>query len=112
MGSCPATYDLSGVPVGVLFAPDHTPELEIMKQLLKGVLDPGQAAQDWAAPKWLKHPNIELYVHDENIFVMGSTHKEVEAIQVQANASRQLAVHLKQEIQRIISLSKPYDPAA
>jgi len=62
--------------VGVLFAPDHTPELEIMKQLLKGVLDPGQAAQDWAAPKWLKHPNIELYVHDENIFVMGSTHKK------------------------------------
>jgi len=43
---------------------------------------------------------------------MGSTHKEVEAIQVQANASRQLTVHLKQEIQRIISLSKPYDPAA
>jgi phosphatidylserine/phosphatidylglycerophosphate/cardiolipin synthase-like enzyme len=30
------TYDLAGVPVRVLFAPDHTPELEIVKQLLKG----------------------------------------------------------------------------
>jgi phosphatidylserine/phosphatidylglycerophosphate/cardiolipin synthase-like enzyme len=179
----PRTYDLSGVPVRVLFAPDHTPELEIMKQLLKGskecyfaiftfagssgiddamlalarggmtlkgALDPGQAAQDWAAPKWLKHKNIELYVpkragafaklrklhhklmviderivvagsfnytqpaneyNDENIFVMGSTHAEVEGVEVEANASRQLAVYLKQEIQRIISLSKPYDPS-
>lgn len=94
-GDVPATYDLAGIPVRVLFAPDHTPELEIVKQLLKGskecyfaiftfagssgiddamlamarggmtvkgVLDPGQAAQNWAAPKWLKHPNIELFV--------------------------------------------------
>ena len=118
---------------------------------LKGALDPGQVAQDWAAPKWLKHQNIELFVpkrqgafarlrklhhklmviderivvagsfnytqpaneyNDENIFVMGSTHKEVEGIEVEADASRQLAVYLKQEIERIISLSKPYDPAA
>jgi phosphatidylserine/phosphatidylglycerophosphate/cardiolipin synthase-like enzyme len=50
--------------------------------------------------------------NDENIFVMGSTHAEVEGVEVEANASRQLAVYLKQEIQRIISLSKPYDPAA
>jgi hypothetical protein len=35
-GEVPRTYDLAGVPVRVLFAPDHTPELEIMKQLLKG----------------------------------------------------------------------------
>jgi phosphatidylserine/phosphatidylglycerophosphate/cardiolipin synthase-like enzyme len=183
-GEVPKTYDLAGVPVRVLFAPDHTLELEIMKQLLKGskecyfaiftfagssgiddamlalarggmklkgALDPSQAAQDWAAPKWLKHQNIELFVpkregafaklrklhhklmviderivvagsfnytqpaneyNDENIFVMGSTHNEVEGIPVEAGASRQLAVYLKQEIQRIISLSKPYDPAA
>jgi phosphatidylserine/phosphatidylglycerophosphate/cardiolipin synthase-like enzyme len=31
----PGTYNLAGVPVKVLFAPDHTPELEIMKQMLK-----------------------------------------------------------------------------
>jgi hypothetical protein len=43
---------------------------------------------------------------------MGSTHAEVEGIEVEANASPQLAVYLKQEIERIISLSKRYDPAA
>jgi hypothetical protein len=43
---------------------------------------------------------------------MGSTHAEVEGVEVEASASRQLAVYLKQEIERIISLSKPYDPAA
>ena len=81
------------------------------------MLDPGQAAQNWAAPKWLIHPNIELFIperkgvfaslrklhhklmviderivvagsfnytepaneyNDENIFVLGSTHDEVE----------------------------------
>jgi hypothetical protein len=36
----------------------------------------------------------------------------VEGIEVEADASRQLAVHLKQEIQRIIALSKRYDPPA
>lgn len=38
-GDVPATYDLAGIPVRVLFAPDHTPELEIVKQLLKGARD-------------------------------------------------------------------------
>ncbi|HEY7755648.1 MAG TPA: phospholipase D-like domain-containing protein [Actinomycetota bacterium] len=35
-GDVPRAYSLNGVPVKILFAPDHTPELEIMKQLLKG----------------------------------------------------------------------------
>jgi phosphatidylserine/phosphatidylglycerophosphate/cardiolipin synthase-like enzyme len=35
-GDVPSTYDLGGVPTKLLFAPDHTPELEIMKQMLKG----------------------------------------------------------------------------
>jgi phosphatidylserine/phosphatidylglycerophosphate/cardiolipin synthase-like enzyme len=96
-GDVPRTYDLAGVPVKVLFAPDHTPELEFMKQMLKvrtegeirfaiftfagssgiddtmlalarggvtirGVLDPAQARQKWAAPAWLRHENIELRV--------------------------------------------------
>ena len=94
-GDVPKVYDLAGIPVKILFAPDHTPELEIIKQMLKGekeiffaiftfagssgiddamlalarggmqikgVFDPGQAKQKWAAPAWLKHPNIELYV--------------------------------------------------
>ena len=34
-GDVPRAYNLEGVPVKVLFAPDHTPELEIMKQMLK-----------------------------------------------------------------------------
>ena len=94
-GDVPRVYDLGGVPVKILFAPDHTPELEIVKQMLKGekeivfaiftfagssgiddamlalakggmkirgVLDRGQASQNWAAPQWLKHPNIKLFV--------------------------------------------------
>ena len=94
-GEAPSTYGLGGVPVKVLFAPDHTPELEFIKQMLKGtqeivfaiftfagssgiddamlslarggmkirgVLDPGQASQRWAAPKTMIHPNIELFV--------------------------------------------------
>jgi phosphatidylserine/phosphatidylglycerophosphate/cardiolipin synthase-like enzyme len=181
-GDVPAVYDLGGVPVKVLFAPDHTPELEIMKQMLKGekeiyfaiftfagssgiddamlalarggmkirgVLDRGQANQAWAAPRWLRHPNIELYVptardvfarlrkvhhkvmviderivvagsfnytepanayNDENIFVLGSTHAEVEGYEVEADPCRALARHFKQEIERIISLSEPWTP--
>ncbi|MFI5706328.1 phospholipase D-like domain-containing protein [Kribbella sp. NPDC051620] len=35
-GDVPKVYDLAGVPVKILFAPDHTPELEIIKQMLKG----------------------------------------------------------------------------
>jgi phosphatidylserine/phosphatidylglycerophosphate/cardiolipin synthase-like enzyme len=101
-GRVPRAYSLGGVPVKVLFAPDHTPELEVVKQMLRarerldfaiftfagssaiddamlvladagievrGVLDPGQAAQPWAAPRdpgaaprWLDHRGIELYL--------------------------------------------------
>lgn len=31
----PAVYQVSNVPVKVLFAPDHSPEMEVMKQMLK-----------------------------------------------------------------------------
>jgi phosphatidylserine/phosphatidylglycerophosphate/cardiolipin synthase-like enzyme len=34
-GEVPKTYGLGGVPVKVLFAPDHTPELEVIKQMLR-----------------------------------------------------------------------------
>ena len=33
--SLPATYNLNGVPVRILFSPDNAPELEIVKQMLK-----------------------------------------------------------------------------
>ena len=29
---------------------------------IRGVLDPAQAAHDWAAPKTMIHPNIDLFV--------------------------------------------------
>jgi phosphatidylserine/phosphatidylglycerophosphate/cardiolipin synthase-like enzyme len=35
-GDVPELFDLGGIPAKVLFAPVHTPELEIMKQMLKG----------------------------------------------------------------------------
>ena len=35
LGTPPKTYDVGGVPVKVLFAPDHGPEAEVVKQLLK-----------------------------------------------------------------------------
>lgn len=33
LGKVPRAYNLGGVPVKVLFAPDHTPELEITKNI-------------------------------------------------------------------------------
>jgi phosphatidylserine/phosphatidylglycerophosphate/cardiolipin synthase-like enzyme len=35
LGQPPKTHDLGGVPVKVLFAPDHGPEAEVVKQMLK-----------------------------------------------------------------------------
>jgi phosphatidylserine/phosphatidylglycerophosphate/cardiolipin synthase-like enzyme len=117
---------------------------------IKGVLDPGQARQKWAAPRWLVHRNIELYVpkrtgvfadlrklhhklmvideqvvvagsfnytepaneyNDENIFVLGSVHTEVDGIAVATNPGRELATHMKAEIERIIATSERYEPA-
>jgi phosphatidylserine/phosphatidylglycerophosphate/cardiolipin synthase-like enzyme len=183
-GAIPKVYDLAGVPVKVLFAPDHTPELEFMKQMLKvrtngtiwfaiftfagssgiddtmlalarggvtirGVLDAGQANQGWAAPKWLEHPNIELRIpkkegalatirkvhhklmvidnrivvagsfnytapaneyNDENLFVIGSPHAEVEGITVEVDPVRDFATHMRAEIERIFNLSAQFVP--
>jgi phosphatidylserine/phosphatidylglycerophosphate/cardiolipin synthase-like enzyme len=35
LGEPPKTHDVGGVPVKVLFAPDHGPEAEVVKQMLK-----------------------------------------------------------------------------
>ena len=96
-GDVPRAFNLGGVPVKVLFAPDHTPELEIMKQMLKstervdfaiftfsgssgiddvmvtlqaagrhvkGVVDPGQGVQTWAATHDLDRAGIEIFFPD------------------------------------------------
>ncbi len=119
--SKPKTVNVDGVPVQILFAPDHSPEMEIMKQMLKcrkalyfavftfsgssgiddamlslrlgniqvrGVVDPMQGRQKWAATHWLHNQGIELFiprkqsgfgklhhklmVMDDNIVVAGS----------------------------------------
>ncbi len=178
-GDVPRTYGLAGVPVKVLFAPDHTPELEIIKQMLKckrrldfavftfsgssgiddamvmlvaarrnvrGALDPGQGKQWWAATKWLHDEKIEVYLprkegafrklhhklmviddaavvagsmnytqpandyNDENIFVIGSPHDEVEGIKVDHARCAEIAGYMRAEIDRIISRSDRYQP--
>ncbi|MGH3363711.1 MAG: phospholipase D-like domain-containing protein, partial [Nocardioidaceae bacterium] len=48
--------------------------------------------------------------NDENIFVLGSVHSEVEGIHVEANPCRVLARHMKAEIERIIAASERYVP--
>jgi phosphatidylserine/phosphatidylglycerophosphate/cardiolipin synthase-like enzyme len=117
---------------------------------VRGVLDRTQAAHSWAAPPWLVHDNIELYVprkvgplknlrklhhklmvideqvvvagsfnytapaneyNDENIFVLGSVHDEVEGIDVVPNPCREIARHMKAEIDRIIAHSERWTPS-
>ncbi|HEY5941284.1 MAG TPA: phospholipase D-like domain-containing protein [Solirubrobacterales bacterium] len=189
-GEVPRAYNLGGVPVKVLFAPDHTPELELIKQILKaekeigfaiftfagssgiddallmaaradckveGALDPGQAAQTWAAPhgrpgaapSWLNRKNISLFTpkrvegfgklhhklmaidrntviagsfnytapaneyNDENLFVIGSPYKELpksEGGPVDPAACRAIADHMRDEIERIVSVSERWKP--
>jgi phosphatidylserine/phosphatidylglycerophosphate/cardiolipin synthase-like enzyme len=46
----------------------------------------------------------------ENIFVLGSVHPEVEGIDVAVNPCRDLAVHMKTEIERIIAGSRRFQP--
>jgi phosphatidylserine/phosphatidylglycerophosphate/cardiolipin synthase-like enzyme len=114
---------------------------------ITGVVDRGQAAQGWAAPRTMNHPNIKLFqptktsgvrklhhklmvidervvvagsfnytkpandYNDENIFVLGSVDPQTHGIVVAVDASRELALHMKAEIKRIIKqLSEPYAP--
>jgi len=166
-GDVPSVYTLSGATVKVLFAPDHTPELEFMKQMLKGtkeaafaiftfagssgiddtmlalarggmkirgVLDPGQASQRWAASKGLVHENIELFVPkregpfeelrkvhhklmviDEQVVVAGSFNYTQPANEFNDEnlfviGSPELGKHMKAEIERIIAGSRRYVP--
>jgi phosphatidylserine/phosphatidylglycerophosphate/cardiolipin synthase-like enzyme len=39
LGGAPPVFDLNGVPVSVLFAPDNAPEQEVIKQVLKAKKD-------------------------------------------------------------------------
>jgi hypothetical protein len=46
------------------------------------------------------------------LFVMGSTHEEVSGVEVEVSPTWKLGRFFKAEIERIIALSEPYDPAA
>jgi phosphatidylserine/phosphatidylglycerophosphate/cardiolipin synthase-like enzyme len=175
----PAEFRLGKIRVKPLFAPQHGPEMEIMKQMLKakkridfamftfsqssgiddtmicrvasldrirGVLDRGQGAQAWAATQPLADAGVELFqnkpgtgvrkVHhklmviddrivvagsfnytapaneynDENLFILGSPHVEVEGVEVEVDPVRDLGVHARAEIQRLFALSEPFVP--
>ena len=48
--------------------------------------------------------------NDENLFVLGSPHAEVEGIAVEVDPARDLARHLSAEIKRLFELSTPFIP--
>jgi phosphatidylserine/phosphatidylglycerophosphate/cardiolipin synthase-like enzyme len=49
--------------------------------------------------------------NDENLFVLGSPHDEVEGIEVIPNPCRDLGQYVRAELQRIFELSVPYVPS-
>jgi phosphatidylserine/phosphatidylglycerophosphate/cardiolipin synthase-like enzyme len=48
--------------------------------------------------------------NDENLFVLGSPHAEVEGMPVEADPVKDLAVHVRGEIERVFAASKPFAP--
>ena len=50
--------------------------------------------------------------NDENLFVVGSPHSEVGGIEVTADPVKEIAVHMRAEIQRLFDLSEPFVPTS
>jgi phosphatidylserine/phosphatidylglycerophosphate/cardiolipin synthase-like enzyme len=48
--------------------------------------------------------------NDENLFVIGSPHAEVEGIDVLADPVKEIAVHMRTVIKRLFDLSKAFVP--
>jgi phosphatidylserine/phosphatidylglycerophosphate/cardiolipin synthase-like enzyme len=48
--------------------------------------------------------------NDENLFVIGSPHEEVEGIAVEADPVREIATHMRAEIERLYNLSEKFVP--
>ena len=48
--------------------------------------------------------------NDENLFVIGSPHEEVEGIRVEVDPVRDIATHMRAEIERLFNLSEPFLP--
>ena len=139
--------NLNGVPVRILFAPDHSPELEIIKQMLKceqrldfaiftfsgssgiddalgilrsadrqirGVLDPSQGRQYWAATKWLHHRGIDVFMPDRAKFPnrFGKLHHKLmvvdSAIVIAGSMNYTAQANLYND-ENIFVLGSPYD---
>lgn len=49
--------------------------------------------------------------NDENLFVIGSPHTEVEGIGVEADPVKSIARHMRDEIERLFGLSKKFAPS-
>jgi phosphatidylserine/phosphatidylglycerophosphate/cardiolipin synthase-like enzyme len=49
--------------------------------------------------------------NDENLFVVGSPHSEVEGIDVMADPVKEIAVYMRAEIERLFNLSEPFVPS-
>ncbi len=49
--------------------------------------------------------------NDENLFVIGSPLPQVQGIDVAADPVRQIALHLRAEIERLFDLREPFVPA-
>jgi phosphatidylserine/phosphatidylglycerophosphate/cardiolipin synthase-like enzyme len=49
--------------------------------------------------------------NDENLFVIGSPHKEVEGCAVSSDPVKDIATHVRAELERIFNLSKKHIPA-
>lgn len=98
---------------------------------IRGVLDRGQAHQKWALPPWLKHENLELRVPpkpgpagfkvrkvhhktavvDDRTVVAGKEPGRT-PIQVDAARCRELALHVRTELERIFALSEKFTPGS
>jgi phosphatidylserine/phosphatidylglycerophosphate/cardiolipin synthase-like enzyme len=49
--------------------------------------------------------------NDENLFVIGSPHSEVEGISVEADPVKKVARHFRDEIERLYGLSDKFVPS-
>ena len=140
----PKTVNIEGIPVRVLFAPDDSPELEIIKQMLKctsrldfaiftfsgssgiddamailkaadrevkGVMDPGQGKQWWAATGWLHNKGVQLYF-PRKVLGFGKLHHKLMVIDeaiVVAGSMNYTAPANELNDENIFVIGSPYD---
>jgi phosphatidylserine/phosphatidylglycerophosphate/cardiolipin synthase-like enzyme len=60
---------------------------------------------------WFNYTMPANEYNDENLFVIGSPHAEVGGTTVEADPVRQIARHMRTEIQRLFDLSVTFVPS-